>query len=271
MTAIASFDGQAADFDRRAGLPARCSALVADRLVEITGLASGVGRDRGRLLEIGAGTGQIGAQLLAAGIDYLGLDRSRPMLEVFARRLAPQQHARLIVADANERWPVPARSLAAVFLSRVVHLLDPVVVWSESRRVAGPGGCWLIIGRRGRERDSVRAGMRRQMHALLADEGVGSRSGGEPHRMLRAMESWGGQSRFATEVARWAVVHRPRQALEAWRGKPGLAGVQVDDALKARVLDRLEAWTCERYGPLDREHRSEEHYALHGLRVPGGA
>src|ERR1044071_3511865 len=47
------FDGQAASFDRRTGLPEECCRAVAERLVEFGGA-------RGLVVEVGCGTGQIG-------------------------------------------------------------------------------------------------------------------------------------------------------------------------------------------------------------------
>jgi SAM-dependent methyltransferase len=263
MTTIQSHDQQADDFDRRAGIPEPHIARVAAAVLELGKLDTG-----GCLLEIGAGTGEIGAHLLAAGVDYLALERSAAMLEVFARRVDPEQHHRLRLGDANHRWPVDDGALHAVFLSRVAHLLDPHALWSEARRTAAPEGCWLLVGRRERARDSVRACLRRQMHELLADAGIEHRSGGGPRRMLGTMQEWGGGSSVRQEVVRWPVVHRPVDALDSWRGKSGLAGVEIDDEVKRRVLDRLTEWARERYGDLEQEHPSEEWYEVQGLCVP---
>lgn len=265
MTTI-SFDEQAESFEQRAGIPEPYAARVAEAVIELGGLAHG-----GRLLELGAGTGQIGAQLLVRGVDYLALDLSPGMLGVFARRIAPEHHPRLLVGDAEQRWPVDDGSLRAVFSSRAAHLLEPRKLWQEARRTAEPAGAWLLIGRRARDPASVRASLRRRMHELLADEGIEPRSGGNPQRMLDAMAGPGEGTRCLREVARWPVVHRPIDALEAWRSKSGLAGLALDHELEARVLDRLEHWARACYGDLEAEHASEERYELHGLRVPGSS
>lgn len=264
MGTIASFDEQSADFDRRAGIPTPHTAAVAAAVVEITQL-----HDGGRLLEIGAGTGQIGAHFIEHGIDYLALDRSRPMLEVFAQRIRAEDRERLLVGDADRRWPIADCTLRVVFLSRVAHLLDPAMLWSETQRCAGPTGCWLLLGRRGRDPASVRVRLRQRMHQLLADEGIEHRRGDRPEQAFDALEAQGGTSRIRTEVARWSVTHRPLDALQAWHSKTGLAGVELDRVVKARILERLEKSAREFYGDLEAAYPSEEYYELHGLLAPG--
>src|SRR5689334_1283578 len=96
------FDQQAADFDERAGLPGGVAAQIADAIVAIAPLPAGA-----RALEIGAGTGEIGQELVARRFAYTALDVSPEMLAVFRRKagasgLTPD----LVVADAREHWPV---------------------------------------------------------------------------------------------------------------------------------------------------------------------
>ena len=76
-----TFDAQAADFDRRAGLPAGAARRIAAAVMELAPAGRGV------LLDLGAGTGQIGEHLSrgARGTGYVGLDLSGPMLDVFRR------------------------------------------------------------------------------------------------------------------------------------------------------------------------------------------
>src|ERR1043165_8505472 len=107
------FEDQASDFDERAGVGDRAAAEIAAAVRALAG--------HGPIVEIGPGTGEIGADL-AAG-PYVGLDSSRPMLDAFARRRP--EHGLLVQADAAYLWPVRDRAAAAVFSSRAVHLLDP--------------------------------------------------------------------------------------------------------------------------------------------------
>ncbi len=80
------FDDQAVDFDRRAGLPADACRAVAEAVAET---AENLAIDLpGPLLDLGAGTGEIGVQLAHGKRPYLGLDLSVPMLASFRLKLA---------------------------------------------------------------------------------------------------------------------------------------------------------------------------------------
>src|SRR5437588_13031152 len=91
------FDAQAPGFDRRAGLPADAARAVARAVLEI----AAAGPDD-LLVELGAGTGEIGEHLIDS-IRYVGIDRSAAMLERFTEKLAGADgvRVRLSCADAN--------------------------------------------------------------------------------------------------------------------------------------------------------------------------
>jgi ubiquinone/menaquinone biosynthesis C-methylase UbiE len=80
--AVGRFDRQAERFDRRAGLAPGVAREVAMALVRTVSL-----RADDVVLEIGAGTGAIGCELLQLGPRYVGLDLSHRMLDVFRRKL----------------------------------------------------------------------------------------------------------------------------------------------------------------------------------------
>lgn len=256
-----SFDLQADSFAERAGLEPREAAAVAAAVSGIVAGAAGV------LLEVGAGSGEIGAWLAAApDRPYLGLDLSLPMLLRFSARL-PACH--LIQADGGAGWPLPTGRVGAVFLSRAAHLLDSDRLAAEVRRTAHPRGAWLLLGRVRREPGSVRAALRREMRRLLAAAGVAGRSGEEAHdRLLAALAAGGALPLPPRVVTSWPVAERPAAALAAWRGKPGLAGVALSAALKEEVLVQLEAWARRRWANLDAAHETTERYELSGARLP---
>src|SRR5689334_16874770 len=105
------FDAQAMSFDERSGIPPKAAVAVAAAVLEvITPGACDL------LVELGAGTGEIGRHL-ARSIRYLGLERSGRMLDVFQAKLActSSAHARLVQADLDRRWPVESASATAVF------------------------------------------------------------------------------------------------------------------------------------------------------------
>lgn len=265
-----SFDRQAGDFDLRAGLPAGVARKVAEALAEL------VPAGRGVLLDLGAGTGQIGEPLARVcrengRIVYVGIDVSGPMLAVFRRKLGGRGGAGggLVRADAGVRWPVASGSAGLVFLSRAAHLLPPSMLVSEAVRVAYPDGAVVAFGGVRSDPDSLRAVLRRQMRRLLAGHGVEGRNAKDSQRRLvEALAKCGGEVLPVRTAASWPVVHRAADSLAAWRAKAGLGGRAIAPEVQEGVLCRLEDWIRERYGGLEVESDAVERYELVAVRLP---
>ena len=255
-----SFDEQAADFDLRAGLPASVARRVAAALVELAPTGSGV------ILDLGAGTGQIGEHLVRGGARYLGIDVSGPMLAVFRRKLGAG--GSLVRADAGAPWPIADGKVELVFFSRAAHLLPPAVLVEETLRVATPEGALAVFGGVKSEPDSLRAVLRREMRRLLAEHGVEARRASDSQgRLAGALAERGGEVLPVRTAASWPVVHRAGDALAAWRAKSGLGGRAVTPEVQDSVLRRLEDWIRERYGSLDAARDATERYELVVVRL----
>jgi SAM-dependent methyltransferase len=265
-TLTVSFDGQAADFDLRAGLPAGVAPQIAVALMELAPAGSGV------ILDLGAGTGQIGEHL--SGMQgahgrsrYVGVDVSGPMLAVFRRKLGA--NGMLVRADAGATWPIASGRIELVFLSRAAHLLPPAVLVEESLRVARPEGALIVLGGVRSDPESLRAVVRREMRRLLAEHGVEARRAGDArHRLAGALAERGGEVLPVRTAASWSVVHRASDSLAAWRAKEGLGGRAVTPEVQDRVLRSLEDWIRERYGSLDVARDATERYELAAVRLP---
>jgi SAM-dependent methyltransferase len=271
VAATVSFDRQAVDFDRRAGLPAGVAGRIAAAVAE---LAPGGG---GALLDLGAGTGQIGEHLVRAcgargAFRYLGLDLSGPMLAVFRGRLAAVAggaRGTLVRADAAATWPIASGRVRLVFVSRAAHLLPTPVLVEETLRVASPAGAVVVFGNVRSDPESLRAVVRREMRRLLAEEGVEGRRAEEARRRLTgALAERGGEVLPVATAASWDVVHRAADALAAWRAKSGLGGRAIAPEVQDRVLARLEGWIRERYGGLEVARPATERYELAAVRLP---
>jgi SAM-dependent methyltransferase len=118
--------------------------------------ATGGGLDRGRrfatamephlpaastLLEICVGTGAIAQPLAHAGHTVVGIDLSRPMLDIAATRLPGM----LLRGDAAV-LPIADRSVDAVVAVWAVHVVgDFDALVDEVRRVLRPDGVWLVV------------------------------------------------------------------------------------------------------------------------------
>ncbi len=296
------FEGQADGFDRRAGLPPEAAARVARAVAEVARPfleeRSDAPGSPGLLLEIGAGTGVVGADLAGLVPRYLGMDLSGAMLWRFRDKLsgsAPgrdpdrdRPRALLVRADADAGWPLPSAlppggpdrpgarrvgertvRVGAFFLSRSAHLLASEHLTAEILRVADPRGAVLVLGAVRREPGSVRSRMRHTMRHLLSERGIEGRSRERSHERLAVLvETGGGRRETPRATAVWDRTERPAEALAAWRGKPGLAGRQVSPALQEEVLERLEDWAREEWGDLHRPHTSTARYELTVLRLP---
>lgn len=252
-----SFDGQAAEFDRRAGLPEDHCRGIAAAVLSRAGV-----NDGDRVVEIGAGTGIMGRWFLDHPVRYAGLDLSLGMLGVFRRRALG---APLVQADGARSWPFPDGSVSVVFSSRAIHLLPLEHVVGELFRVGGPGAA-CVLGWVEREPESIKARMSREMQRRLRERGFPARAAGS-RRVLAACRERGATDLPKTVVVRWPARHTARQSLGDWRSKEGLGGIVLPPGVQEEVLNELEAWAVEAFGGLDAALETEDAYVLEGVRL----
>lgn len=142
MTTQPGYDALAEAYDEAfpegyaSALERRAVALWADE-VRASGLT-------GPVVDVGCGTGHVTADLASAGLDVVGVDPSRGMLEV-ARRSHPD--VRFVEGDAtldgfDDGGPL-AGLLARFSLIHVPPDALPGVVQEWSRRL--PPGAWLMV------------------------------------------------------------------------------------------------------------------------------
>lgn len=257
------FDHQAATFERRAGLPEEHCREIAEGVLKI-----GEARANDLVVELGAGTGQIG-RWFGEHVRYVGLDLSQGMLREFRARTDEDRKACLLVrADAQARWPIADASARIVFASRAVHLLDEEHVAREVLRVGAPGGAMLVIGRVRRDAQSMRARMAREMNKRLLGRGYEGRGSEKQNRKLfEACRRLGAEVLDPKTVASWRVSASPRQSLDSWRSLVSLGGVGVPAAVREEILNELESWAEGEFGSLDREFQEEEAYLLYSVAL----
>lgn len=126
--AAGGFDAAADVYER--SRPGYAPAAVA-HLAEVLRL-----RPAARVLDVGAGTGKLAAQLLATGAEVLAVEPVAGMRAVLADRLP---EAGTLAATAED-IPLPPRSADAVVAGQAFHWFDPPAALSEFHRLLVAGG-----------------------------------------------------------------------------------------------------------------------------------
>ena len=127
--AARSFAQVADAYDRaRPGYPPEAAPwLAGDRAVSV--------------LELGAGTGRLTADLVALGHDVLATDPLPEMLRLLSGRLPD---VRTAVASAED-LPLPDRSVDVVVSAQAFHWFEPARALPEIARVLRPGGQIALV------------------------------------------------------------------------------------------------------------------------------
>jgi ubiquinone/menaquinone biosynthesis C-methylase UbiE len=257
-----TFDEQATRYDARVGLPESAAAAVAAGIKAFAGLQA-----EDLVLELGAGTGEIGMHLVHLPVRYLGIDNSAEMLRLFRDKLG-EQPASLLLADASQVWPLDDHAASVVFASRVIHLLDAKHVASETLRVCRPGG-WLMLGRVLRDGDGVKERLRRRRLELLQQAGVGPLRGREgARRVIEHCLSAGAESMERRVVAEWSGAISPAEVIAGWTSLSRMGSVAVDPVSRQEILAELQDWARAELGDLDQPETYRERYAIECVRLP---
>jgi SAM-dependent methyltransferase len=94
----------------------------------------------GRVLDVGAGTGEQVAELIRLGYESVGLEPNAQAVEIARGQRRPVRHG------TAEAPPFADASFDTVILSQVVeHLVDPIVALASLRRLIRPGGRLIVL------------------------------------------------------------------------------------------------------------------------------
>lgn len=110
----------------------------------MTELDLGPGR---RVLDVGCGSGETTLDLAASGAEAVGVDISRPLLEVARSRSEGATNVTFLEADAQAYDFAPATFDGIFSRFGVMFFADPVAAFQNLRRALKPGGrlafvCW---------------------------------------------------------------------------------------------------------------------------------
>lgn len=186
----------------------------------------------GRVLEVGVGTGLVGAALLGDGVEVVGIDISMPMLLRARERLG----TRVLAGDAT-KLPVADASVAAAYFVHVLHLVgDMTVTMREAGRVVGPSGRVIVIclGRAEptSDADRVLQDMLGWLQAVRADE---------PDRIKAAAVEAGLTLEHEEPWVRWSD-YSPAQLADSLEGRMWSWTWDIDDETwQSRVAPAIAA------------------------------
>jgi SAM-dependent methyltransferase len=253
-------------FDTAANHYDKTRAVSDETMDRTISLLSSELRDRGRVLEVGVGTGLLALRLHEAGIPVSGLDLSAPMLAKLVEKAGGASPFPLVVGDAT-MIPFADEAFGAAYLRWVLHLIPGWrAALAEMARVVRPGGVLLVslgafdeVGTAIRARFSEITGLSTdpvglmwgEHDALDAElEGLGARL-----RVLPAIpeeeEEPLGSFLDALEEGRWSWTwHVPEDA-------------------RLDAVRELRPWAEERYGPLDRVERYSVETVWRAYDLPG--
>ena len=257
MSGSVSFDRAAEYYDATRGLLLEGVGRTTDALVQAFDGA-------GPLLEVGVGTGQVAVPLQAAGVEVIGIDLSRPMLD----KLVAKSDRRRVPVVEGDATVMPFRddAFAGAYLRWVLHLIpDWAGAVREIVRVVERGGRFVAaLGSCG--------GIGSEIKARFAEiTGVST----EPVGL-----TWDGWQELDDLIASCGGAKLPdvtfeavyRDDLETFvRGIEGNSYSWTwavgDDALRARAVAECRSWAEARWGPLDRVPRDVSRFRFGSYRL----
>lgn len=239
--------GESVAFDRAAEFYDRTRAVSDESMSQTVELLSSELAGRGRVLEVGVGTGLIALPLHERGIELVGVDVSSPMVAKLAEKAGGHPPFPVVLADAT-RMPIADGGLGGAYLRWVLHLIpDWPAVLTEIVRVVRPAGVFLAnLGSYGGERREIQ--QRFEQITGVSTEPVGL--------------TWAGFDLLDDEMTRLGA--RPRRLAPFHdRGEEPLEefvqGIEenryswtwpISEDLRVRSAAELRAWADERFGPL---------------------
>lgn len=186
--------------------------------------------ERRRILDLGAGTGQLSESLVAAGHDVVAVDTSADMLEQLRARLPGVP---TFVGRAEE-LPLPDDDVDAVVAAQAAHWFEPARAAAEFRRVLRPGGA---VGFTWHTREDTTAWSRALAELLAAD--ARDQTGDRPESNAAVVEAFAAE--LGGEVVAYATRWTQRVPPEAVVGRAASSSrvALLDDDGREAYLGRI--------------------------------
>jgi SAM-dependent methyltransferase len=253
-------------FDRAAEIYDKTRAISAEAMARTTELLASEFEGRGRVLEVGVGTGLLALPLHEAGVPLAGLDLTEAMVSKLLEKAGGVRPFPLVLADAT-RMPFADAGFGGAYLRWVLHLIpDWRRALAETIRVVRPGGVFLVeLGAYDEDRFAIQQRFGEIARISLDPVGL----------------NWAEYEPLDAEMARHGAALRILPPVdEVWEDALGefLDGIergryswtwQVPDDIRRRVTAELRPWAAERFGPLDEVRRSTLPQFWRAYDLPG--
>ncbi len=233
------FDRAAAFYDATRGFPPGVEQDVAATITTHARLSR-----ESRVLEIGVGTGRIALPLSRYVGSYIGVDLSRPMMDVLRQKQAGEPIA-LVEGDATQ-LPFAAPQFDLALAIHVFHLIPSWrAVVTELGRVVRPGGAVLI-----NHFDPPSEIIQQWLH-FLERHGVRDHSRIAGVRDITIIGDALAAEGFATReegvAAEWTQSTRPLDTLDNLAQRIWSSTWEIPGPAFSHALADLRAWLHEHY------------------------
>lgn len=241
MSGSIRFDRAAEFYDRTRGVSDDSMARTVELLVSELG-------GRGRILEVGVGTGLLALPAHQAGLELAGFDISAPMVAKLVEKAGGRIPFPLVLADAT-RVPFADDAFGGAYLRWVLHLiLDWRAVVAQVARVVAPGGVFLVnLGAYGGERYEIKERFAELTGSTLDPVGL---KWDDFDVLDEAMSSLGARPRELTPV-REGGSEPLAEFLEGIEENRYSWTWNLPDDVRARACEEVRPWAEERFGDLD--------------------
>ncbi|MFN7470560.1 MAG: class I SAM-dependent methyltransferase [Roseiflexaceae bacterium] len=216
----------------------------------------------GRILEIGIGTGRIGAPVVANGCTVVGFDVSQGMLHGAAQRGLDQ----LLIADMMA-MPFATASFDATLAVHVLHhASDWREVLRESVRVLREGGMF-IEGRDWNDPASPAMRMRNKMREVIMALSPGIRPPGAGAAKQQFLARMGAEPLPEDTAASWQAYASPAQMLAQMQSRTDPETWAIEPTLLDATLATVEVWAREEWPNFDTVVPYERRFVINSYRI----
>ncbi|MCI0632650.1 MAG: class I SAM-dependent methyltransferase [Actinobacteria bacterium] len=254
-------------FDRAADEYDRTRAISDDAMAQTIELLSSEFAGRGRVLEVGVGTGLLALPLHRADVPLAGIDLTPAMLGKLLDKAGGRPPFPLALADATA-MPFPDGAFGGAYLRWVLHLIaDWRSALREMVRVVRPGGVVLVnLG----EYDDTRFEVQRRFAELagISTDPLGLFWGDVGSLDAEMAITHGADLRMLPPV-REEDVDTLEEFLEGIEEGRWSWTWRADDAVRRLAVAQIRPWAAERFGPLDRVERYELATLWRAYDLPG--